>query len=68
MVVLGTIFALKKYHFQVSNRRATKIYQSIEKLQATIASKLKEVPAKLAASFIGLIWSIATTKHHSTVA
>ena len=60
MVVLGTVVDLKAFTFRVSSRRALKITQAIVDLESAVQSNPLAVPAKLVASFIGLIWSIAS--------
>ena len=60
MVVLGTIVDLKTYTFRVSTRRAQKIGQAINNLESAVHLRPSAVPAKLVATFIGLIWSIAS--------
>ena len=56
---------LKAYRFSVTSSRAAKIRCSIGKLRAAIVLNHRAVPAKLVASFIGLIWSIATCCHRA---
>ena len=60
MKILGTIVDLKSFNFSVTSTRAEKIRASISKLRTAISVNPRKVPAKLVASFIGLIWSIAT--------
>ena len=59
MIVLGTIVDLRSYTFQVSSRRALKISKAISALESAVNDNHNAVPAKLIASVIGLIWSIA---------
>ena len=65
MVALGTIVDLKAFRFSVTSRRAAKIQSSIATLKAAVARNPSAVPAKLIASFIGLIWSIAPCCHRA---
>ena len=60
MVVLGTIVDLKSFTFQVATRRAKKIAVAVQDLTLAVRTNPSRVPAKLIASFVGLIWSIAT--------
>ena len=57
---LGTIVDLASFKFKVSSKRAAKIRQAIRVLSAAIRANPDAVPAKLVASFIGLIWSVPT--------
>ena len=56
---LGTIVNLAEFTFSVSNSRALKITGALDELKRAVASDWYAVPARLIASFIGLIWSIA---------
>ena len=60
MIILGTIVDLNSYTFRVASRRANKIAAAIQELTAAVMANPKKVPAKLIASFVGLIWSIAS--------
>ena len=62
---LGTIVNLSTFEFSVSASRVTKIRSTMHKLSSAASSNPKAVPAKLVASFIGLIWSIATCCHRA---
>ena len=62
---LGTIVDLSTFTFQVSTSRVRKIRASIQKLEKAIALNANAVPARLVASFVGLIWSIATCCHRA---
>lgn len=62
---LGTIVDLRSFEFSVSSSRAVKIRTTMRKLSEAVAANPKAVPAKLVASFIGLIWSIATCCHRA---
>ena len=62
---LGTIVDLTSFTFQVSRSRVGKIRTSILKLEKAIAINANSVPARLVASFVGLIWSIATCCHRA---
>ena len=63
--VLGTIVDLKSFVFRVSGARSAKIATAIKDLQAAVANDPEKVPAKKVASFIGLIWSVATCCHRA---
>ena len=63
--VLGTIVDLKQFVFRVSGARAAKIKKAIADLNMAIRNNREEVPARKVASFIGLIWSIATCCHRA---
>ena len=62
---LGTIVDLSSFRFSVTKSRATKIRLAIQKLRRAVAADSSAVPAKLVASFIGLIWSIASCCHRA---
>ena len=62
---LGTIVDLASFTFQVSRSRAKKIRATIGSLKQAIAKDPNAVPARLVASLIGLIWSIATCCHRA---
>ena len=62
---LGTIVDLRSFRFSVSSSRAKKIRLAMKKLGDAIAADCQAVPAKLVASFIGLIWSISTCCHRA---
>ena len=55
---LGTIVDLASFKFRVSVARAEKIRQAIRALSEAIRTDPDAVPAKMVASFIGLIWSV----------
>ena len=63
--VLGTIVDLRKFVFRVSGARATKIATAIRELKQAITTNRAKVPAKKVASFVGLIWSVATCCHRA---
>ena len=65
MKALGTIVDLRSFRFSVSSSRAKKIRSTMKKLGDAIAVNCQAVPAKLVASFIGLIWSISTCCHRA---
>ena len=56
---LGTIVNLVDFTFSVSAARAVKIRRAISDMRCAVSANWQAVPAKLIASFIGLIWSIA---------
>ena len=60
MKALGTIVDLKSYTFSVTSSRAQKIEAAINDLRCAVSRNRRKVPAKLIASFIGLIWSVST--------
>ena len=62
---LGTIVDLSTFTFQVSRSRVAKIRSAICELRQATATNPRGVPARLVASFIGLIWSIATCCHRA---
>ena len=62
---LGTIVDLSSFTFSVTGSRALKIRSTIAKLREAVKANRKKVPAKLVASFIGLIWSIAPCCHRA---
>ena len=55
---LGTIVDLASFKFKVSATRAEKIRQAVRALSAAIRANPDAVPAKMVASFIGLIWFV----------
>ena len=59
MVALGTIVDLASYTFKVSSCRARKLEQAVSDLEREVVRRPTAVPAKLVATFVGLIWSIA---------
>ena len=59
MVALGTVVDLKHFQFRVSRKRASKIEKAISDLESAVAVNSETIPAKMVASFIGLIWSIS---------
>ena len=59
MKALGTIVDLKRFEFRVASSRAAKIRLTILDLQKAVSTKGAAVPAKMVASLVGLIWSIA---------
>ena len=61
MIILGTIVDLSTFMFRVSTRRANKIKASITDIENAVCSNHSAVPAKLIASFVGLIWSISSS-------
>lgn len=63
--VLGTIVDLESFVFRVSGARSKKIAVAIKNLQEAVANNPERVPAKAVASFIGLIWSVATCCHRA---
>ena len=65
MKALGTIVNLRSFRFSVSKLRVVKIAKSMLALKAAVARNERAVPAKLVASFIGLIWSIAACCHRA---
>ena len=65
MVSLGTVVDLTAFRFKVSKRRANKIHTTIQQLQQKVAENPLQVPAKLVASLIGLIWSICCCCHRA---
>ena len=62
---LGTIVDLSSFRFSVTRSRAQKIRAAIASLQQATRKNHNKIPAKLVASFIGLIWSIAPCCHHA---
>ena len=56
---LGTIVNLTNFTFSVSESRAVKIETAICDIRSAVRDNWRAVPARLIASFIGLIWSIA---------
>ena len=56
---------LSAFRFSVTKSRAQKIHVAIRALRQAISSDPSAVPAKLVASFIGLIWSIASCCHRA---
>ena len=62
---LGTIVDLSSFRFSVTRSRAQKIRGAIARLQQATHNNHNKVPAKLVASFIGLIWSIAPCCHRA---
>ena len=62
---LGTIVNLETFTFSVSRSRASKINNAICALKSAVRTNWRAVPAKLVASFIGLIWSIAPCCHRA---
>lgn len=65
MKALGTIVNLSSFRFSVTTARDAKICAARRKLRAEADSKPEAVPAKSIASFIGLIWSIASCCHRA---
>ena len=65
MKALGTIVDLKRFEFRVASSRATKIRLAISDLQKAVSTKASAVPAKMVASLVGLIWSIAACCHRA---
>ena len=59
MKALGTIVDLETYTFSVTSSRAQKIEAAIRDLRYAVARDWRRVPAKLVASFIGLVWSVS---------
>ena len=62
---LGTIVDLEDFKFSVTQSRDDKICAARKKLRQAVIDDPTAVPAKLVASFIGLIWSIATCCHRA---
>ena len=62
---LGTIVNLESFTFSVSRSRVEKIHNAIQALKSAVRANWRAVPAKLVASFIGLIWSIAPCCHRA---
>ena len=62
---LGTIVDLSSFKFRVAKARNLKIQAAIQKLFAAVETDHNAVPAKLIASFVGLIWSVATCCHRA---
>lgn len=62
---LGTIVDLSSYRFSVTKTRAAKIRSAIADLRRAVVRNPSAVPAKTIASFIGLIWSIASCCHRA---
>ena len=62
---LGTIVDLSAFTFRVSRSRDKKIRAAVQNLQASADRNPSAVPARLVASVIGLIWSIATCCHRA---
>ena len=62
---LGTVVDLAAFKFSVTRSRAEKIRAARKKLRKAVNDNPEAVPAKLVASFIGLIWSIATCCHRA---
>ena len=65
MKALGTIVDLRSFEFRVASSRAQKIRLAIARLQTAVNERPSAVPAKMVASFIGLIWSIAACCHRA---
>ena len=65
MRALGTIVDLKAFKFSVTRSRAAKVCVARRKLRAEVEQNWNAVPAKSVASFIGLIWSIASCCHRA---
>ena len=62
---LGTIVDLRSFTFKVARSRDDKLRAAIEKLQQAVKRDQRQVPAKLVASLVGLIWSIAACCHRA---
>ena len=62
---LGTIVDLSSFRFSVTRSRAAKLRVAIKALRAAVQLDPSAVPAKLVASVIGLIWSIASCCHRA---
>ena len=62
---LGTIVDLQSFTFAVSEQRAAKIETAISDLILAVRAHPHAVPAKMIASFIGLVWSIAPCCHRA---
>ena len=56
---LGNIVNLVDFTFSVSAARAYKIRTAIRDMRCAVSANWNAIPARLVASFIGLIWSIA---------
>ena len=67
MVALGTVVDLKEFQFRVFTKRARKITAAIHDLESAIARNHNAVPAKMVASFIGLLWSISSCQSAASV-
>ena len=65
MKALGTIVDLTPVKFSVAISRAEKICVARSRLRAEVDNNPAAVPAKSVASFIGLIWSIASCCHRA---
>jgi hypothetical protein len=63
MKSLGTIVDLTSFTFRVAKARARKIRTAIAALLSAVTDNPDKVPAKLVASFVGLIYSIAPCAH-----
>ena len=62
MKTLGTIVDLKDFSFKVSSSRVKKIHTAMENLYEATQSDWDHIPAKLVASFVGLIWSVSDSR------
>lgn len=62
---LGTIADLTTFTFQESRSRENKVKSTICELKQAISTNPRKIPARLVASFIGLIWSISTCCHRA---
>lgn len=62
---LGTIIDLQSFTFKVAQSRNDKLHAAIRKLRQSVALNRQRVPARLVASLVGLIWSIAACCHRA---
>ena len=62
---LGTIIDLRSFTFKVARSRSDKLRAAIDKLKEAVHRDRQHVPAKLVASLVGLIWSIAACCHRA---
>ena len=62
---LGTIVDLNRYQFRLSQSRIAKLRASMDELQRAVTRDATRVPAKLIASFLGLVYSIAICCHRA---
>lgn len=65
MKVLGTIVDLTSFSFRVSGSRVVKINNAIRSVQLAVEYDPRAIPARLIASFIGLIWSVSVCCHRA---
>ena len=65
MKSLGSIIHLTTFEFRVSKSRVEKIRTSADELMHSVQCSLGNVPAKLVAKFVGLVWSSANCCHRT---